>query len=99
MNHGSMLFKPLTVIQSEAEDCTFDDLLKNVPQSSKTELVYAVDGNGNQVAVGLIVDGPFQDTENEDMTKVEDNQIIQYDETESTNLQWVAGEEECIPIP
>ena len=67
------------------------DLLQGVANNSQNELVYAYDENGNQMAIGLIVN---------DFFAVPENQIdnLGTNECESevdVQMNWIGGEEEC----
>ena len=59
----------------------FVEAVNNVAaSSSSSEVVYAFDSEGNEVAIGLLVSGPFEE--------VSPNHS-------SGNCQWIAAEEEC----
>ena len=64
--------------------------------SSQSELVYAYDSDGNEVAMGLIIEGPF-DKGNVEMEVSDVIEVSAVDEGVSdSQMLWVGGEEECI---
>ena len=67
--------------QSYAGCSDFTQVLSNVAMPGNSEIVYAFDKDGKQVAVGLIVDGKF----NEDDVCGDNG-----------NIEWVGAQEECV---
>ena len=59
---------------------TFAEAVEKVAKKTGTEVVYAYDDEGEEVTVGLLLDGPFQGF-------VED--------CSNSNLDWIAAEKEC----
>ena len=59
----------------------FVEAVNNVAASSScSEVVYALDSDGKEVAIGLLVSGPFEEVNGGNST---------------TNCQWIAAQEEC----
>ena len=56
------------------------------------QIVYSYDGEGNEVPIGIIIDGTFEQGENNmQMSWGQDNNDIL-----DGNTQWIAGQEECV---
>ena len=65
---------------------------QNEGSSSQDQIVYSLDGEGKQVPIGIIINGPF--TANEDSMQMsvpyERNEVVEQ------QWQWIAGNEECV---
>ena len=69
---------------------------QNAAASSNSEVVHAYDSDGNEVAIGLVMEGPF-DTNHSAVT--ENSQYVQTNENFNVivehEMNWIAAEEEC----
>ena len=73
------------------------ELLQSAASSSSSEVVYAYDGQRNEVAVGLIFEGNFQRQTNEEIG--EDENVNVTEDEADFRMDWVAAEEECGTVP
>ena len=65
--------------------------MKDFADSSQSEMIYAVDEYGNEVALGILIQGPFTDG-----NEKEEECFGVIDPHECNNSHWVAAEEECV---
>ena len=72
------------------------ELFENTAKSYNSEVIYAYDDDGKQLAIGLVLDGPL---DKEKIVETDENGDVQYP-TENSDvmhpkMDWVAAEEVC----
>ena len=68
--------------------------MQTFADSSKSEVIYAVDEQGNEIALALVIEGPFVKDHDE---SVQDENAVDVEGNSNSNpCIWVAGQEECV---
>ena len=69
--------------------------LKSVATTSQSNIVYAYDEEGNEMALGLILDSPFNPDPNTNLANCQEELRMQGIATEG-NINWLGAQEECV---
>ena len=72
------------------------EVFEKTASASGHEVIYAIDGAGNEVAIGLLVNGDFQSEENNGNGEIPVFQVNSVPHNQPIN--WIAAEEECSSI-
>ena len=73
--------------------------IEGFAEDSNTQMVHAIDEHGNEVAVALIIEGPFLNDDQEKAPEDKPLDVQLLSENEFNQVNWVGAQEECVSIP